>query len=173
MAFESVPVNHESATRGIRPGGKVNGLPSLTLKVESEVMRELRGKGKRGPFDRQHQRRLFEAEQLVRVNGAKWRQLSGFHCRQGDNQHRFGIAKGRWVVQLQVQLVVLGQGQCRNVLVFRAMEIVHQPRHIDNGADIGTVVSAPRHRGRTHRADQIDGGAGGQGSDHRLAVCVI
>ena len=136
-------------------------------------MRDIGGEHQRSAFDGQNQRRFLQAEYFLGIYGAKRRELSSFDGGQSDDDHGLRFAERRRIIEAQVQLLLLRQGERRYVLIFRGVEIAENARHVDDRAHIRAVKSAAHERSGAHRTDEIGIGAGSKSGDHRLTVAVV
>ena len=116
---------------------------------------------------------LARTQYLRSDRRAQGRKRSRPHRRQTDHDDRLGIAKRRRIIEAQVEFVFLGQRHRRNVLILRGVRGAENARHIDDRADIGTVVAAPGVGVELICASKSDDGARGKRRDHGLAVSVV
>jgi hypothetical protein len=109
----------------------------------------------------------------VRIHCAKWRQLRRFDSREGYHQYRFGLTEGRWIIELEVQLMVFGQCERGDVLVGDGMKAAHDPCKIDNRSNVRAVIATTSQSCVAELPDQGGRSARSESSHHRLATSVV
>src|SRR5579872_3574834 len=118
---QGLSLDQKTSLHGIWFRGQVKARPRLGFDMKNKVVRKFSGKHQRSAFGRKHERRLAGAKQLRGINRAQRWDGSGSNRRQADHNHRFWIAKRRRIVQAQVEFIMVGQTQRRDVLVLRGM----------------------------------------------------
>ncbi len=143
------------------------------IEMQDEVMCERGRENERSAFDRQGDGRLDEAGDVVGIGGAQrwcWRSL---HGRQADDEHGLGIVKGRRHVEAQIHRVVLREGDGRDVLVRRSVQVGHDADEVNDGADVRRVESAAGEGGVASGCDEVGAGPVRESGGDGLAVAVV
>src|SRR5205823_14083339 len=98
---------------------------------------------------------LLETKDLLWGHSANWRQLRRFHWRQRYHQYGFRLMERRRVVELEIQVFVFTHCESGNVLVRGGMEIAHDSRKVDDGSDVGAVVTTTSQSCIANLSDQF------------------
>ena len=141
--------------------------------VKYKVVRQFGCKNQRRSLRRQHKIRLICAKYLLRINCPQRGRHCSMHRRQRNHQNRFRIAKRRWIIEPQVQVIFSRQCQRRNVLEQRRMSCAQNAHHIDHSSNVRTVIPASRSGGGAELRKQVRRSAGGQRGHHTLAVLIV
>src|SRR3954453_5266097 len=139
--LQQLGFNGKPATHRIRLRGNVQPGTLLRIYMQDEVVRELRRENERSAIRLKQKRRLPCTEHLILIHSAKRRRRSGMYRRKSDHQNRLWIAKRRRVVKPQVEIVVLRQGECGNVLILSCVCRRQNPGDIDNRSNVRAIVT--------------------------------
>ncbi len=171
--LQRLRLDGKTSEQGIGLGGQIDAVARLGVDVEHEIVRQVGRKNQRSAFGGKQQRRLARAKYLRCVHGAQWRNWRRVNRRQTNHQDRLGIAKGRRIIEAQVEFVFFRQSQRGDVLILRGMRGAQNAGHVNHRAHVRTVVTAAGvGRGRD-LCEQVGGRAGGESGNHGLAVGVV
>src|ERR1700722_7400080 len=106
---QAVRINQESATSCVGCCWKIHASAGFAFDVKNKIVRDVGGEHQRSAFDGQNQGRFLQAEYFLGIYGAKRRELSGFDRGESDDDHGLWFAKGRRIIEAQIQLLLLGQ----------------------------------------------------------------
>ena len=85
----------------------------------------------------------------------------------------FGIVEGGWGVEAEVEGVAVGEGDGGDVLVFGGVEGAGDADEVDDGADVGAVVSSAGEPGVAGLVDEVGVGSVVECVGDGLAVAVV
>ena len=137
MRVDGKPPEH-----GIRLSFEVDWMAGFCLHVKNHVVREFACEHQRSAIGSKQERGLSRAQHLRRIDRAKRRRRSCSNRRQTNHDDRLGIAERWGIIQMQIEFILLGQRQRRNVLVLRRVGGRENPDHVNDRANVRTVVSA-------------------------------
>ena len=103
----------------------------------------------------------------------QWRRLGRAHRRKRNHHHRLRIAKRGRHIQAQVQRVLGGQRQRRNVLEMRRVQRGKNLRRVHNGAHVGAIQARSGQGRVAELVHQIPGRSIGQLRHQRLRVGIV
>ena len=131
---------------------------------------------------REDERRAFDGEDKMRIQEARdvfgvgraerWgnRLLDG---RQADDDDGLGVVERRCRIEAKVELLLVRQGDGGNVLILGGVKRVHDTDQVDEGADVGGVLSGATKFCGGGCVEEVGVRAGGKGGDEGLAVAVF
>ncbi len=136
-------------------------------------MGEGSGEDERGPIDLEDQVGLDEAADLFGIGGAE-RGGDGFlDGGEPDDDDGFGVSEGWWRVEAEVEALLIGKCDGRDVLVLGGVQTAEDAGQVDDGADVGAVGSTTSDGGVASGGDEVGVGAVGEEGDHALGMTVV